>query len=346
MKEMLFTGGYTQTAKGIYCCEFDTQTGRIKVKTIQSHCENPNFIALDHNRNLLLALNENEESTWITSYGITQEGGLAPADKIEIGGRGPCHISVDERDGRVFYANYESGEIGAVFLEEEGKFSGRIQKIQHTGSSVAQRQESPHPHGVHVLAEPGLLLVPDLGTDEVKLYDISNARMELADVVRVRPGDGPRHAVSHPDGRKVYLICELQNVIYTYVWNKGKLEERQRISLLPPDAQGEYIAGEIAVTADGSHLIASTRAWGSRKQAPGYLSVFRIEDSGCLRYTKSLESGGSHPRMFLVTKDDRYVLVANQYSDSLTVFRTEDRGENLTECASIAIPEITCVLCR
>ena len=345
MKRTIYTGGYTDTSKGIYICEFDTDDEEICVKAVEENCENPNFIVVHKEKKLLCALNEDAQHAWLTSYIITDDGKLMLADCKKFEGKAPCHISMDKRGKRVFFANYETSEIGMVMIERNGKFLGDIKRIIHKGKSVSERQMSAHPHGVHVL-DGERLAVPDLGTDEIRIYDISESDMILADIIKVTPGDGPRHVVLHPNRNMLYVICELKNVIHTFIYEEGRWAKQQRISILPPNAQGEFIAGEIAITADGSYLLASTRAWGNKRNEEGCISIFRINDKGLLCYEKSLQSGGSHPRMFTITDDDRYVLVANQYSGNLIGYKFDSLNGDIKKICSVDIPEITCVLCN
>lgn len=345
MKDVFFTGGYTKQGKGIYVCEWDRKEPQIFVKNVEERCENPNFITVHRGRQYLLALNENEMHTWITLFTITDRENLTLKDRIEIGGKGPCHISTDETGDRVFYANYESGEIGMVRIRKDGTFDGKPQGIFHKGHSIGPRQKSPHPHGVHVL--PGQkLVVPDLGTDEVWIYDIRTDVPEAEEILTVKPGDGPRHAVLHPDGRALYIICELENVIYTYIQEQGRWKEKQRISLLEQGMAGEFIGGEIAVTPDGKWLFASTRTWGENQEEEGFLTVFKTKDDGCLKFVRMTGSCGSHPRMFTITDDGNYILAANQYTGNLVGLMLNHENAELKLCCSAEIPEITCVICN
>lgn len=190
MKKTIFTGGYTQTSKGIYICEFDDRSASVSIREIEEKCENPNFIAANWRKGFLCALNEDEANTWITLYRISDTKKLVLLDSIEVGGKGPCHISIDENGRRVFFANYESGDIGMVLIGENGKFSKNIKRVYHQGGSVSERQKSAHPHGVHILRREELA-VPDLGLDQIRIYDISGYDMKLKDIVQVKTGDGP-----------------------------------------------------------------------------------------------------------------------------------------------------------
>ena len=50
--------------------------------------------------------------------------------------------------------------------------------------------------------------------------------------------------------------------------------------------------------------------------------------------------------MFTITKNGKYVLAANQYSDVLVVFTLDQITGELKRSCSVQIPEITCVVCE
>lgn len=331
---------------GIYVCGLNEDTGRLHISGVQKECSNPGFLARNRDKGLLCAVNEGAGRNWISVYRDSKDGLLRLVDEKEISGKGPCHISMNRDGTRIYYANYESGDIGMLYLNGEGRFLPDTCRIVHQGRSVGERQNRPHPHEVHLLWEPEMLLVPDLGTDEIVLYDLSGGMPRKLWEVKVHPGDGPRHLARHPGGRWLYLVCELENMVYAFQWTKEKkLLQMQRISLLGDSKTGEYIAGEIAVTSDGRWLVTSTRAWGSRKQEEGYLSLFPITPEGTLEAPRLFPSGGCHPRMFSITENDNYILTANQYTGNLVSFRLDKKLGAVKMCDAVSIPGAACVLC-
>ncbi|POP34741.1 lactonase family protein [Lactonifactor longoviformis] len=331
---------------GIYVCGLDEDTGKLQIRGVQRECSNPGFLARNKEKGLLCAVNEGEDRNWVSVYRDSMSGIPRLTDEKEIPGEGPCHISMGRDGTRIYYANYESGDIGMLYLNGEGRFLPDTYRIVHRGRSVGERQNKAHPHEVHLLGKQEMLLVPDLGTDEIVLYDLRWGRPQKMGEVKVCPGDGPRHLAAHPGGCRLYLVCEMENMVYAFQWTEEKkLQQMQRISLLGDGKTGEYIAGEIAVTSDGRWLVTSTRAWGSRKEEEGYLSLFPITAGGILEPPRLFPSGGCHPRMFSITENDKYILTANQYSGNLVSFRLDKRLGAVEVCDTVPIPGAACVLC-
>ena len=76
------------------------------------------------------------------------------------------------------------------------------------------------------------------------------------------------------------------------------------------------------------------------------ISVFSLEsERGDLALHSSVDAMGSNPRYFRVSPDGRWLIVANQDSDDLTVFRVEDEGRSLSYTGArftVATPTAIC----
>lgn len=331
--------------KGIAACVLNTDTGRMKVLGMETNCQNPNFLVMDSKSQVLCAVNEDGEKAWLSSYRIREDHTLDFLDQISIPGKAPCHLSMDAAHKQVFYADYESGEVGMVRLRNGGFFGRILSIVQRKGHSVDVRQREAHPHQVFVQQERNRILVPDLGTDEIAVYRNEGEKLVQQSSIRVRPGDGPRHLVFHPHKSYLYLLCEIENVIYVLEETAdGKWKELERISLLGEDTKGRYLGGEIAVTGNGKYLLACTRGWGLRKEEEGKLLIFSILDSGRLEHKKTATSKGCHPRMFTLADKERFVLMANQYSGNLVSFRMNPQTGALAVCDEILLPGAACVI--
>lgn len=59
----------------------------------------------------------------------------------------------------------------------------------------AERQDTPHPHGAYVDPTGRYVLVPDLGADLVRIFEINQKTGQLKEVspLETKPGLGPRH---------------------------------------------------------------------------------------------------------------------------------------------------------
>jgi len=91
----------------------------------------------------------------------------------------------------------------------------------------------------------------------------------------------------------------------------------QTLSTLPEGYQGSSSCAEVQITPTGDLLFGSNRGHNS-------LVTYAIDpDQGTLRLLGHVSTRGSIPRNFTVDPSGNWVIVANQDSDNLAVFRID-----------------------
>ncbi len=98
---------------------------------------------------------------------------------------------------------------------------GKISVAQSGTGPNPRRQERSHPHSVTGIA-PNLILVADLGTDQLTIYALEEHRFEKVSETPARPGAGPRHGALHPSGRFVFVINELDSTVASYRFDAAR----------------------------------------------------------------------------------------------------------------------------
>ena len=98
-------------------------------------------------------------------------------------------------------------------------------------------QDGSHCHSGYVDPAGAHVLVSDLGQDKIYSYAIDGAAGIVAthQVYEAPPGSGPRHMAFHPNGKWVYVLCELDGNVVVCDWDSaaGTLVPRQSIYALP-----------------------------------------------------------------------------------------------------------------
>jgi len=200
-------------------------------------------------------------------------------------------------------------------------------RFGHRGPNSA-RQDVPHPHSVHLSPDNRFLLVSDLGSDEISIFQVENGGKlgPPALFSNGRPGSGPRHIVFHPNGRWVYSINELDSTIDRFLWTstssrsapQGLLINTGEVikTIAPGFPVAKNTAAELAVSSDGNFLYASNRGEDT-------LVVYAIADEGPLTLLQRIPCGGRTPRQFALDPTGRWLLCGNQDSATVTVFRRD-----------------------
>ena len=321
MQHDVLIGTYTRRdAEGIYRGRFDDRTGEFETLELVAATANPAFLAL--RGNVLFAVNEQIDGGVSAFH---REGTRLKFVNAEpSGGSLPCHLAAGE--GWVAVANYGSGSV-ALFPDDDGRLQAMSALRQHAGAGPnAARQARAHAHEVHPVGET-TLLVPDLGTDRLHVYDVGRDRLSERQVVTLTPGSGPRHVKRHPSRPVLYVLGELGNTIDVLTW--PALEPVQRISTLPPDFNGESTTAEIMVAPGGGFVHASNRGHDS-------IVSFAVDDRGQLSAPSFVPTRGEHPRYFCLDPSGRWLIVLNQDSDNAVVYRLEGGRPGEVACETPA----------
>jgi 6-phosphogluconolactonase len=340
--ELVFIGTYTSPAsQGIYAARLDPKTGALSTPVLAAATRNPSFVAASHDGRFLYAVNEvdsleGKPGGGVSAFAIDAKAGtLTFLNQQSTMGGGPCHVSVVGQ--WVFVANYGGGSVAACPLKADGSLDAAAAFVQHRGSGAnPQRQAGPHAHGVVPDATGRFLYVPDLGLDQVKLYKIdAQAPLTPGDppFTSTAPGSGPRHITLSKDGRFAYVITEIACTIqsFTRVPETGALMPLQTISTLPEGQAVEkgFSTAEVLVHPSGRFLVGSNRGHNR-------LVVYSIDKAGKLTLVQHMPTGGETPRAFTFDPTGAFVVVGNQTSDLITVFKMDQGTGKLTNTGHTA----------
>ena len=228
----------------------------------------------------------------------------------------------------------------------DGRLGPASSVSRHEGHGVKPEQKEPHPHSFNLDAANRFGFVADLGIDRVVGYQVDgkgNLTRHDASTVTLPPGAGPRHFAFHPDGRRAYVIDELDSTItrFDYDAAAGLLKTAQTISTLPAGYTGTNSTAEVAVHPDGKLLFGSNRGHDS-------IAIFTIDaKTGALAAAGHQPTGGKNPRHFAVDPTGAYLLAANQNSDSIVVFRIDRASGRLTAVGDpVRVPRPVCLRMR
>lgn len=347
----LLIGTYTSgKSEGIYVYKFNTATADNSFVSV-TKTSNPSYLAVSPNKKMVYAVNENADSTMhlvggnISAFSF-KNGKLTEVNKQPSGGKHPCYVAVDKTGKWVFAGNYTSGTIGLLKTKKDGSLDTLVKIIQHTGSGPnTERQGGPHVHATYLTADNKYLFVPDLGIDKMKLYAFTAAKGSLqpakSDAVTVTPGSGPRHVDIHPNGKYVYLVLELTGEVAVFK-NSGNadLQQIQTISAQPPYIKTANIGGaDIHVSPDGKFLYSSNRGNANT------IAIFSINaKDGTLTPVGQQPTMGIKPRNFNFSPDGGFLLVANQDSDNIVIFKRDKQTGLLTDTGKrITVPNPVCI---
>ena len=288
---------------GIY--HYKTEAGKLTKEEFLP-LKNPMYMTISDGR-LYCVLNDpfdGSKESGVVSIELKNGSFGECSAPVRTNGEEGCHLCLS--DGKIYVANYTSGNLCRL----------PDLVVQHRGHSVnAERQGEAHTHCI-IPTPDGKLCVTDLGTDEIIVYD-----KDLTPLSRVpqTPGVGPRHLIFSEDGKRLYCVNELISGVSVFSYQDGELTYQNTFSSLPKEISGESFAAAIRLYQGKVYV--SNRGDDS-------IAVFE-ENDGDLGAPAFVKTGGHFPRDFFIIED--MLLSANEFSDTVTVFRLENGNPVATD---------------
>ena len=350
--DILYVGSYTEIVagdfgghgKGISCYEFDAEKGELNLLNNQFQV-NPSYLSIArimHSNNKL----ENESSNYlfavseilaskkplIHTYTINDNYSLSLIDTKTIEGGCPCHIHYfKNKEGQSFTASacYETGNLVIHTINNSEPLN-----IYHKGSSQhPTRQTQAHAHCACFDAVTNKLLVCDLGLDQVKVYnvEINNDSFNAIEqqIIPLPAGSGPRHICFDDNYFYGFIINELTGSV-TIIKHSAERNEYEikgtydETVTKPVNIETDLGAAAIRVSAGGKFIYTSMRSDNS-------IRLFAFDPiTESLSYIASYPTQGLIPRDFTIDATGKWLLVAHQDSDTISIFNVNSYNGTLS----------------
>jgi 6-phosphogluconolactonase len=352
-KTYLFIGTYTggKPGFGIFIYEFNSKSGKLKKVSNTENIINPSFLTVSPNGCFLYACTDTKLSNAgsVTAFKIDSiTGKLSLINKQPSGGENPVYLTVHKSNKFIVNGNYSGGNVSVFTTNEDGSINPYSQVIQFMDSSVNKtRQEKAHIHSTIFSPKNDFMFFPDLGSDKIRVFkfDTTDAKplTSIDDyLVNAVSGSGPRHFTFHPNSKFAYCIEELSGMVSVFAYNNGKLDSIQRIFSYSK-TQDSYGSADIHISPDGLFLYTSNRWVGENT-----ITIFSIgQNSGKLKLIGHQQTYGDHPRNFTIDPTGNFLLVANQVTNNIVVFKRNIKTGLLTKTENeIKIPGPSCLQMR
>ena len=279
----------------------------------------PSFVVAHPDLPILYAVTDMEHAEFV-SLDVSDAARPIILDCVPTGGSEACHVLLSRDTLTAYVAHYASGDLAVVPLLADGRVAapGPTQLLRWEGSGpVPRRQEAPRAHFAGYAPSGSVLLVCDLGTDQIRRFDVRTDGSLRADGVAAQlpPGSGPRHFAARGD--VIYVACELDHTLKSLRWDSGS----RTASLLDstPVTEVPLRSGDFPYAA---HVLAVSDVVLASVRGCDVIAVFDIGGDGIPTYRASFDSGGEWPRHFAVTGER--LVVGNERSHVVSVFDLAD----------------------
>ncbi len=336
-------------SKGIYHAKFDTASGKLQQATVAAEIGSPGFLAIHPNEKFLYAVAQNQNGPCVAAYRINDDASLTHLNSEAIGDGGGAHIAVHPSGRFLLTAQYGGGSVALFRLEEDGSVQARAQLIDHEGGSgvVPSRQNKPHPHWAGFSPDGRYAFIPDLGLDQIVVYQVDTTVPSISHVRGIDsvPGGGPRHMRFSVDGRFIYLLNELALSVTTFEYDPAdasgkRLTTTKALSEAVKAKEVFNSSSEIIVHPNGKFIYSGNRGNDSvtayrANPSTGELSVIEVEPVR-----------GAWPRNINMDAQGRWLLAAGRHSNTVSVFEIDQNTGELAfqRQSSVNVPAPICIL--
>lgn len=320
----LFVGGFTKTGEnGLTIYDFNGRTGELTHLAKFNAGPNPAYFCYSPEKKLLYVANEVMEFNGqfgggLTTYSYDPENiSIEKKNEMVIPYGGPCYISLSPDSGYLFLANYPNGSVAVVRLDSQGI----PERITDTILYNKSEPDASHAHMIMNDRAGEKIYVTDLGLDRIIRYEFDTLEGSLIheDTLIVPKGYGPRHFDFSSDGSMAYVINELGSKLTVFSLTDGNPEP---VQTLPTTREGynlDNYCADIHLSPDGRYLYGSNRGENS-------VVVYSVKANGTLELAGHTTCGGNWPRNFVLDPSGGFLLVGNQKSDSVAVFRLDKKS--------------------
>lgn len=352
---VFFVGTYTKKeghvdgqGKGVYVYSMNKNTGALTYRSVSDSVVNPSYLAVHPNGEHVYAVNEYDGGgngfASVSSFEFDRSTlSLNLLNQVSSVGEYPCYLSIDNTGQFVLVANYMGGSVVVLPISEGGELAGYSSYKKHEGGSSHPRQEAPHAH--QIIQHPSLDFVAavDLGADRIYEYKLDTITQTL-DYVGDYPNSprmsGPRHLAFHPSLPYAYSVNELIGTIEVLSLADSVRFRRsiQMIALQEDGDDRDPAAAAIKIHPNGKFLYASNRG------EINEVIAFRIGDNGELIKIGAYSSQGETPRDFEIDPSGRFMLVANQDSNTIVTYKIDQETGELIDTGYVEeVPTPVCI---
>lgn len=323
-------GTYTVNSKqGINVVEFDSKNKKLEIKNVITGVENPSFVIANKTKTIIIAVEETASNNGgkVTSFTYNKKSKkYFKINSCYTFGDHPCTVTFSKNEKNILVGNYSGGNFGVFPIDTTGKLSENKQIIKFEGNSVnINRQEKSHVHSIVFHPTENKIFITDLGRDVIEIIPFENdenliLKKESISSFYLPKGCGPRHLIFNKNGTKAFATFELTNQvgIFNYVNNKFTLE---KIINLTTDETKNGSAAEIKLSKDEQFLYASVRG------NDNFIAVLQLKDE--IKLIEKVSTGKS-PRNFILTENEENILVANELSNTISVYDRNKKNGLLT----------------
>lgn len=316
-------GTYTDNeSQGINVVQFNEESNTLSLEKVVPGIENPSFVIANNAKTIVVSVEEmaSKEGGKLTSFSYDSNSNtFTKLSSFFTKGDHPCTVAFSPKENFIVVGNYSGGNLSVFPIDKKGNLSQSVNTMQFEGQSINRdRQEKPHVHCVVFHPKENKMFIADLGRDVIEIIPFDEnsktfLQNEKSVAVKLAAGSGPRHLVWNKAGTRLYATFELTNEVGFFEFKNNQLLPIQTIALTKEKTTGS--TAELRLSNDEKFLYASVRG------VDNHIVVMKIADNKLEKIQTVLTE--RTPRNFIISKNQKYILVASQSSNLISVYKRD-----------------------
>lgn len=313
-----FIGTYdSPKSKGIYRFTLNPGDGSLSLPELYYEARNAKH--LSYQDGMLIAALKRKDDAGICMLGTSGERAVL-LDEVFAEEKTPCFVGQDR--GCIYTANSDEGII-MVYGKQDG--------IKIIKTLQLEKEAECH----QVLLYKNLLLAVCRGTDSIRIFN-RNEEFKFVGEISFPKGSGPRYGVFDKKKRHLFIVTEYSNQLFVVRIDPHKLgkkwkevpefglEQVSSVFEYGQRRQGDSLV--VRISSDERYLYVSTRR-------ANLITVFELNHFH-VKPVQYASCGGNDPGNFILTPDNRYLLVLNRLSNELVSFEVDTSSGMIKEIKS------------
>lgn len=316
MREIMYIGTYDDK---ILISGFEN--GKLEIINEVNGIQNPSYLHI--NKDVLYSVSETEQGG-LQVFKI-QNNELDLINFEILNQRLPCHLITDLNRNYLLVSNYGSGSVLMYNLNRDGSIDKSVNKIQY---------DNAHMHYSEFVGEN--IYTTDLGNDVIYIFDNN---LKLLSKIYTGKGSGPRHLIVMEKLKRIIVVTEISNEILIYEKQNNEFRLIQKLLTLDKQTSQSY-AGAIKISKNGKNIYVTNRGENT-------ISVFK-ENHKKYELIQNISCFGDFPRDITLNKTEEYVVVANQKSNNVIVFKRDKESGMLTKIdgEELIVEKPSCIIIK
>jgi 6-phosphogluconolactonase len=318
---LVFIGG-----TGIHAFRFQTKPGKLIPLGQAVETTNPTFLV--QHQGYLYAVNRNgsaQQMGSVSAFAVdAQAGKLKLLNWVSSRGGAPCHLAVDRTGRWLAVANCAGGSIAVLPIRPDGRLA----------DAVAYSKTGGEPQSI-AFAPDNRSLAAAYGAIGIYSFDASTGAIAAKFATK---DSGYHHIAFHPEGRALYALTEANSSVTVFQYGESDLDPIQNATTLPGFTK-KNTATALLVNPAGTVLYAANEGHDS-------IYAYGIDPNRLtLVPAGDFPSLGENPTQMAVDPTGDFLLVANQTTNDLAVFKIQAKNGQFTPAGKLTkVEKPTCIL--